>query len=92
MGGAAYTASKHGVIGYTKHLAAVYGEKGLKVNAICPGTIRTEMLKTRPTDKIPVRRFGEVQEVAELAVFLASDQATFMNGAAIPIDGGYTIL
>lgn len=96
MGGAAYTASKHGVIGYTKHLAAVCGEKGLKVNAICPGTIRTpmtaEMLKTRPTDKIPVRRFGEVQEVAELAVFLASDQATFMNGAAIPIDGGYTIL
>lgn len=84
------------MIGYTKHLVAVYDEKGIKVNAICPGTIRTpmteEMLKTRPTAKIPVRRFGEVQEVAELAVFLASDQAKFMNGAAIPIDGGYTVL
>ncbi|MBP3039970.1 glucose 1-dehydrogenase [Bacillaceae bacterium Marseille-Q3522] len=96
MGGAAYTASKHGVIGYTKHLAAVYSHKGIKINAICPGTIRTpmtaEMLKTRPTDKIPLDRFGEAKEVAELAVFLASDEAKFMSGAAIPIDGGYTIV
>lgn len=96
MGGAAYTASKHGVIGYTKHVAAVYGEKGIKINAICPGTISTpmteEMLKTRPTDKIPLGRFGQAHEVAELAVFLASDESKFMNGAMIPIDGGYTIV
>ncbi|MFD2701772.1 SDR family NAD(P)-dependent oxidoreductase [Paenibacillus shunpengii] len=96
MGGAAYTASKHGVIGYTKHLAAVYGKHNIKINAICPGTISTpmteEMLKTRPTDKIPLDRFGQAQEVADLAVFLASDEAKFMNGAMVPIDGGYTII
>jgi NAD(P)-dependent dehydrogenase (short-subunit alcohol dehydrogenase family) len=96
MGGASYTASKHGVIGYTKHLAAAYSSKGIKINAICPGTIKTpltaEMLKTRPTDKIPLDRFGEDYEVAELAVFLASDEAKFMSGACIPIDGGYTIV
>lgn len=96
MGGAAYTASKHAVAGYTKHLAAVYGKDGVKINAICPGTIATpmteEMLKTRPTNKIPLDRFGQVSDVADLAIFLASDEARFMNGALVPIDGGYTIV
>lgn len=96
MGGAAYTASKHGVVGYTKHIAAVYGSKGIKINAIAPGTIKTplteEMLKTRPTDKIPLDRFGNDYEVAQLAVFLDSDESKFMNGAIVPIDGGYTIV
>ena len=96
MGGASYTASKHAVIGYTKHLAAVYAKHGIKINAICPGTIRTpmtaKMLETRPTDKIPLDRFGEAFEVSELAIFLASDEARFMNGSCITIDGGYTII
>lgn len=96
MGGASYTASKHAVIGYTKHLAAVYAKHSIKINAICPGTIRTpmtaKMLETRPTDKIPLDRFGEASEVAELAIFLASDEARFMNGSCITIDGGYTII
>ncbi|MEJ9231783.1 glucose 1-dehydrogenase [Peribacillus butanolivorans] len=96
MGGAAYTASKHGVIGYTKHIAAVYASKGIKINAIAPGTIKTplteEMLKTRPTNKIPLDRFGDDYEVADLAVFLASDESKFMNGAVVPIDGGYTVV
>lgn len=96
MGGAAYTASKHAVVGYTKHIAAVYGSKGIKMNAIAPGTIRTpltaDMLKTRPTNKIPLDRFGNDYEVADLAVFLASDESKFMNGAVVPIDGGYTIV
>ncbi|MCM3180056.1 SDR family NAD(P)-dependent oxidoreductase [Cytobacillus horneckiae] len=96
MGGAPYTASKHAVVGYTKHIAAVYGSKGIKINAIAPGTIRTpltaDMLKTRPTDKIPLDRFGNDYEVADLAVFLASDESKFMNGAVVPIDGGYTIV
>lgn len=95
-GGAAYTASKHAVVGYTKHLAAVYGKNGIKINAICPGTIRTpiteKILETISTDKIPLDRFGEAQEVVELAVFLASDDAKFMSGSIIPIDGGYTIV
>jgi NAD(P)-dependent dehydrogenase (short-subunit alcohol dehydrogenase family) len=94
-GGAAYTASKHGLIGYTKHLASVYASKGIKVNAICPGTIVTpltkDILENIPVDQIPAKRFGQQEEVAELAVFLASDQAKFMNGTAIPIDGGFTI-
>lgn len=94
MGGASYTASKHAVLGYTKHLAAEYGKFGIKINAICPGTIRTpmtaKMLETRPTDKIPLDRFGNVDEVAELAIFLASDEAKFMSGACVTIDGGYT--
>ena len=94
-GGAAYTASKHGLIGYTKHLASVYASQGIKVNAICPGTIVTpltkDILENIPVDQIPARRFGQQEEVAELAVFLASDQAKFMNGTAIPIDGGFTI-
>ncbi|MFF2455506.1 SDR family NAD(P)-dependent oxidoreductase [Peribacillus simplex] len=94
-GGAAYTASKHGLIGYTKHLASVYASQGIKVNAICPGTIVTpltkDILDNIPVDNIPARRFGHQEEVAELAVFLASDQAKFMNGTAIPIDGGFTI-
>ncbi|AUZ05079.1 MULTISPECIES: SDR family NAD(P)-dependent oxidoreductase [Vitreoscilla] len=96
MGGAAYTASKHAVSGYTKHLAAIYGKEGIKINAICPGTIRTpmtaKMLETRPTNKIPLDRFGEAHEVVDLAIFLASDEAKFMNGALVPIDGGYTMV
>ena len=94
-GGAAYTASKHAIIGYTKHLAATYGKDGIKINAICPGTISTPLIAASladiPTDPIPLKRFGESSEVAELAVFLASDEARFMQGAMVPIDGGFTI-
>lgn len=94
-GGAAYTASKHAIIGYTKHVAATYGKDGIKVNAICPGTISTPLiaasLENIPTYAIPVGRFGEAEEVADLAIFLASDDANFMQGAAIPIDGEFTI-
>jgi NAD(P)-dependent dehydrogenase (short-subunit alcohol dehydrogenase family) len=95
-GGAAYTASKHAVVGYTKHLAAAYGKEGVKVNAICPGTIRTpltsDLIDTIPIDAIPVGRVGEVSDVSDLAAFLASDEARFLHGAVIPIDGGFTIL
>ncbi|ECG8590174.1 glucose 1-dehydrogenase [Salmonella enterica subsp. salamae] len=95
-GGAAYTASKHALIGYTKHLASVYGRNGIKINAICPGTISTPLIEASladiPTDAIPLNRFGQAGEVAELAVFLASDEAKFMQGAMVPIDGGFTIL
>lgn len=94
-GGAAYTASKHGVIGLTKHLSSEYAKYGIKINAICPGTIETPLIKdiinNIPKDLIPARTFGTVEEVASLAVFLASDEAKFMNGAAVPIDGGFTV-
>lgn len=94
-GGAAYTATKHGVIGYTKHLSAEYARYGVKINAICPGTIETPLVKdvlaTIPKDLVPTRTFGQVDEVADLAIFLASDEAKFMSGAIVPIDGGFTI-
>ncbi|MCQ6274963.1 SDR family oxidoreductase [Bacillus sp. V3B] len=74
----------------------MYSSKGIKINAIGPGIIQTplteEMLKTRPTNKIPLDRFGHDYEVADLAVFLASDEATFMNGSIVTIDGGYTLV
>lgn len=94
-GGAAYTSSKHAVIGLTKHLSSTYAKDGIKINAICPGTIVTPLIKdvvaNIPKDNVPMLRFGTPEEVAELAMFLASDEAAFMNGAIVPIDGGYTI-
>ena len=94
-GGAAYTATKHGVIGYTKHLSSEYARYGIKINAICPGTIETPLVKDVlagiPKDLVPTRTFGQVEQVADLAIFLASDEAKFMSGAIVPIDGGYTI-
>lgn len=94
-GGAAYTSSMHGVIGYTKHLASEYARYGIKINVICPGTIETpltkDVLANIPKDLVPTRSFGQVDEVADLAVFLASDEAQFMSGAIVPIDGGFTV-
>lgn len=94
-GGAAYTASKHGAIGYTKHLSSEYARYGIKINAICPGTIETPLVKDvlagLSKEAVPTRTFGQVEEVADLAVFLASDEAKFMSGAAVTIDGGFTI-
>lgn len=94
-GGAAYTASKHGAIGYTKHLSSEYARYGIKINAICPGTIETPLVKDvlagLSKEAVPTRTFGQVEEVAALAVFLASDEAKFMSGTAVTIDGGFTI-
>lgn len=94
-GGAAYTATKHGVIGYTKHLSSEYAQYGIKINAICPGTIETPLVKDVlagiSKEPVPARRFGQVEEVADLAVFLASEEAKFMSGTAVTIDGGFTI-
>jgi NAD(P)-dependent dehydrogenase (short-subunit alcohol dehydrogenase family) len=101
LGGSAYTAiynaSKHGVIGLTKCGAAELGPKGIRVNAICPGFILTEIMgaagaASRPDmfTKATLGRAGEPHEVAEVAVFLSSDRASFVNGAIIPVDGGWS--
>jgi 3-oxoacyl-[acyl-carrier protein] reductase len=99
MGGTAYTASKHGVIGLTKQLASDYGSGGVRANAICPGSIDTELsrlfLKDNPgvqavVDAVPAGRQGKAEEIAKLAAFLAGDDSSFMTGAAVPIDGGWT--
>jgi NAD(P)-dependent dehydrogenase (short-subunit alcohol dehydrogenase family) len=95
---AIYSASKAGVIAVTKQAAIEYGAKGIRANAICPGLTVTEMSGGREAIEkfphlvkgAPMERAGEPEEVAELACFLASDRAPFINGATIPIDGGLT--
>jgi NAD(P)-dependent dehydrogenase (short-subunit alcohol dehydrogenase family) len=93
-----YSASKAGVIAFTKQAAIEYATKGIRANAICPGLIVTELSGGRAAiekfpqlvEGAPMKRAGEPEEVAELACFLASDRAPFLTGAAIPIDGGLT--
>jgi len=93
----AYVAAKHGVVGLTKSAALEYGEKGIRVNAIGPGFIRTPLLEKNMTPdaliaiaaKHAMGRLGESEEVAELAVWLASDRASFVTGAYYAADGGY---
>jgi len=98
---AAYTASKHGVIGLTKVAALDYGALGVRVNAICPGTARTPMvdeaIRLQPSIDAhlkalhPIGRIGEASEVAEAAVWLCTPAASFVLGVALPVDGGYVV-
>jgi NAD(P)-dependent dehydrogenase (short-subunit alcohol dehydrogenase family) len=102
-GGAAYTASKHGVVGLTRQLAFDYGQHGVRVNAICPGAIHTGMTNHLLTPEgrnphvdaavagTPAGRWGKPEEIARLALFLASDDADFIHGAAYTIDGGWLL-
>jgi NAD(P)-dependent dehydrogenase (short-subunit alcohol dehydrogenase family) len=90
-----YGAAKAGVISITQTAALEYAAAGIRANVICPGTIFTEMWTGVPEDRVaqrvrsvPQRRLGTPDEVAELAVFLASDRASYINGAVIAIDGG----
>jgi NAD(P)-dependent dehydrogenase (short-subunit alcohol dehydrogenase family) len=94
-GVSSYVAAKHGLQGLTKAAAVDYAAKGIRVNAVAPGPIRTEMLANAPqemVDKIattiPMRRVGRMAEVAAAAVWLCSDQAAFITGATLPVDGG----
>lgn len=90
-----YAASKAGVVGFTKSLSLELAGKGITVNAIAPGAIATDMLMRIPEkylatimQNIPARRFGEPSEVAELIAFLVSDQASYITGQSIHINGG----
>ncbi|MBM4445155.1 MAG: SDR family oxidoreductase [Chloroflexi bacterium] len=95
---AAYVASKHGVIGLTKSAALDHARSGIRVNAICPGVIRTPMIGRRLDAKPnreaayiamePVGRLGEPQEIAEAVVWLCSDAASFVTGHSMAVDGG----
>ncbi len=99
-GGLAYTVSKHGVIGLTRQVSADYGPQGIRANAICPGAIETDLsrsfLKDEPellavVESVPAGRQGRPEEIANLALYLASDESSFVVGAAMVIDGGWTI-
>jgi NAD(P)-dependent dehydrogenase (short-subunit alcohol dehydrogenase family) len=97
--GPAYIASKHGVAGLTKQFALQYGPRGVRVNAISPGFVETNMTaEFRDTEaglaflvaRHPIGRLGRPEEIASVAAFLASDDASFVNGVVLPVDGGYT--
>ncbi|MDQ2651007.1 MAG: SDR family oxidoreductase [Actinomycetota bacterium] len=96
---APYTASKHGVIGLTRSLAVELGPTGVTVNCICPGPIRTGMTSLIPEDakvkfarrRVPMRRYGEPEEVAQITLSVVLPAASFLTGAVIPVDGGLTI-
>ncbi len=93
-----YAATKFGVIGFTKTWSRELGAKGVRVNAVAPGFITTPMAKAMPENvlqsmeaKVPLKRLGEPEEIANVYAFLASDEASYINGAVISVDGGMTI-
>ncbi len=95
----AYTASKGGVVAMSRELAVIHAREGIRVNALCPGPLRTKLLmdyldteekKQRRLVHVPMGRFGEAFEVAQAALFLASDESSFITGTELVIDGGIT--
>jgi len=96
VGGAHYTAAKAGILGFTRHLAKEVASDGITVNAVCPGLIDTEMVRATISDErvrayaesFPIQRLGHPEEVAELVAFLASEQAAYITGASLDINGG----
>ncbi|WP_440897543.1 3-oxoacyl-ACP reductase [Amphibacillus sp. Q70] len=100
-GGAAYTASKHAIIGYTKQLDYDYAREGIRANALAPGAIKTPMnqadfagngeMAKWVAEETPAGRWATPEEVANLTLFIASDTADYIHGAVIPIDGGWTM-
>lgn len=94
-GGCAYTASKHGLLGLTKSAALEYARQGIRINAVCPGLVRTAMSEAAFGDKLdqhgdihPMGRICEADEVARAALWLASPAASFITGVSLPVDGG----
>ena len=95
----AYTASKGGVLSMTRELAIIHARENIRVNALCPGPLHTELLmkyldteekKQRRLVHIPMGRFGQAKEIAQAVLFLASDESSFVTGATFTVDGGIT--
>ena len=93
-----YAATKFGVIGMVKTWAKELGKKGIRANAVCPGFVATPILKAMPEkvlqgmeEKVPMRRLADPSEIANVYAFLASDEASYINGAAIEVTGGLTL-
>lgn len=98
----AYTATKGATVALTRSLAVEFGRQNVRVNCICPAGVETEMMRTSNLDnasfdakfffsRAPLGRFGRPEEIAQLAVFLASDESSYLNGAIVRADGGITI-
>lgn len=97
-----YASAKHGVVGLTRTIALIYARQGIRANALCPGYVRTQMtrrLHEAPDGgdalineqlRVPLGRWGEPEEIATVAAFLVSDEASFLTGQAIVVDGGFT--
>jgi 3-oxoacyl-[acyl-carrier protein] reductase len=93
-----YAASKFGVIGFTKTWSRELGPKGIRVNAVAPGFVETPILATIPDkvlqqmrDQVPLHRLGRPEEIANVYAFLASDEASYVNGAVVEVSGGMTV-
>ncbi|MEC9475473.1 MAG: glucose 1-dehydrogenase [Planctomycetota bacterium] len=95
----AYTASKGGVLALTRELSVIHAREDIRVNALCPGPLKTELLmnfldteekKQRRLVHIPMGRFGEAKEMAQAALYLASDESSYMTGSTFLVDGGIT--
>lgn len=93
-----YAASKSGVIGFVKTWARELGPKGIRCNAVAPGFVATHILDTIPekvleqlTERVPLRRLGTPEDIANVYAFLASDEASYINGAVIEVSGGLTV-
>lgn len=95
----AYTASKGAVLSFTRELAVIHARENIRVNALCPGPLRTELLmkfldteekKQRRLVHVPMGRFGEAREMAEAALYLASDESSYVTGTEFMVDGGIT--
>lgn len=99
-GRAAYHAAKHGVLGLTKSVALEYADRGIRINAICPGIVETPMVAgmlqgetavmQEMMKDVPIKRLGTAQEIADAVLWLCSSSASFIVGVGLPIDGGYT--
>jgi 3-oxoacyl-[acyl-carrier protein] reductase len=93
-----YAAAKFGVIGFVKTWAKELGKKGIRANAVCPGFVATPILKSMPDkviqsmeERVPMRRLARPEEIANVYAFLASDEASYINGAAIEVTGGLSL-
>lgn len=99
-GGSAYVSTKHGLIGLTKNTAFVYADKGIRCNAICPGSVPTEIANSKSTNELGFNkimsgfanapRMGTSEEIANILLFLASNESSLINGVAITADAGWT--